>query len=129
MASKTIQLHDVKCVDVANFFKLLLTSLRCIIIKEEGLEGRFHFVAVNRMRASLATLMLTGLFGGGLLLRNRIGIEAVILENGKAVSVNMAVKPYLGEFDLEDSRAGHADKERCQHILDLLIDKIKQKYV
>jgi len=100
-ASKNIQLHDVRCVAVANFFKDLLASLKCIIIKEESLEDRFYFVAVNRKRTSMATLMLMSLFGG-LLQTSSIGIEVVILENEKGISVNIAVQPYLSEFDLKN---------------------------
>ncbi len=49
----------------------------------------------------MATLMLMSLFGG-LLQTSSIGIEVVILENEKGISVNIAVQPYLSEFDLNN---------------------------
>lgn len=126
MSITTIKLRgDLK--EMLAFVKDTLREANFIIIDEEDLRDGFHVLSVNKKRTSLMTTTLLSIIGG-YISRKRFAIEMTAHEKDGFLTAVLKCTPYLDTVDMEATVETPQERERCENLAKLFVDKITEKF-
>lgn len=125
MAEKRIELSG-DLVSLRDAFKDVLREAGFIIAEENILSDRFSVVGVNKKRKSLMVTTLISIFWG-YIPENRTAMELVAFGKEGILNATLRCVPYIDTVDMEMIAETTKEKETCQQLVRIFLDRIVEK--
>ena len=125
MAEKRIELSG-DLVSLRDAFKDVLREAGFIIAEENILSDRFSVVGVNKKRKSLMVTTLISLFWG-YIPEKRTAMELVAFGKEGILNATLRCVPYIDTVDMEMKAETTKEKEKCQQLVRIFLDRIVEK--
>jgi len=125
MAEKRIELSG-DLVSLRDAFKDVLREAGFIIAGENILSDRFSVVGVNKKRKSLMVTTLISLFWG-YIPEKRTAMELVAFGKEGILNATLRCVPYIDTVDMEMKVETTKEKETCQQLVRIFLDRIVEK--